>query len=232
MPARFTSLRNRGGGWTDSTESEILVQRDTPLYTDYLGRGVAISGDVIVASAPNALDTADRRAFVWQKPGASWATVNPYVTADATLLLAGTDTTIGDRYALDMDGDTIVFGDTTTSSEAVYVFEKPGGGWSGNITHAAKLTTDGDVAGGKFGSAVAIAGSLIAVGSSNDYAAPAAGAGTVFVFNKPAGGWITATTHTAEVYASDLASTDRFGSGVALSGGTLLVGALGADNWR
>jgi uncharacterized repeat protein (TIGR01451 family) len=51
----------------------------------------------------------------------------------------------------------------------------------------------------------------------------------VFVFNKPASGWITATTHIAEIYSSDLASTDRFGSGVALSGGTLLVGASGAD---
>jgi len=212
-----------GANWTDSTESEILVQRDTPLANDYLGRGVAISGDVIVASAPNALDTADRRAFVWQKPGASWDTGGSYLTADATLLLAGTGTTIGDRYALDIDGDTIVFGDKTTSSEAVYVFEKPGGGWSGDISHAAQLTTDGDVPGGEFGGAVAIAGNIIAVSSPSDSAG-----GTVFVFNKPAGGWITATTHTAEVYPSDLAGGDQFGASVDISGSTLLVGAKSA----
>lgn len=82
----------------------------------------------------------------------------------------------------------------------------------------AKLTA----AGGddSFGDGVAISGSTIAVGSAgigNDQ-------GVVYVFEKPAGGWVDAT-QTAELLASNGEAGSFLGGSVGISGSTIVAGA-------
>jgi hypothetical protein len=53
------------------------------------------------------------------------------------------------------------------------------------------------------------------------------GQGAAYVFIKPARGWADAT-QTAKLTASDGAAGDNFGASVAVSGDTIVAGALGA----
>jgi FG-GAP repeat len=94
---------------------------------------------------------------------------------------------------------------------AIYVFVKPAGGWT-SMTQTAKLTASD----GASLYSVAISGNTIVAGSYLNSEA--------FVFVAPAGGW-TDMTETAKLTASDGFSGDFFGSSVAISSNTVVVGA-------
>jgi nucleoside-specific outer membrane channel protein Tsx len=89
-------------------------------------------------------------------------------------------------------------------------------------TQQAELTaSDGDAQDG-FGGAVAVSGSTIVVGAlSHPYSPPYQGPGAAYVFVESGGTWI----QQAELTASDGVGGDEFGSSVAISGGTIVVGA-------
>lgn len=103
----------------------------------------------------------------------------------------------------------------TTAEGAVYVFEQTGGSWS----QTAELTASDGVVNDCFGSSVAISGTTVVVGDPCWNASSYAGAAYVFALNN--GTW----TQTAELTASDGASNDQFGTAVAVSGSTVVVGA-------
>jgi len=141
---------------------------------------------------------------------------------------------LGNAVAVSADGSTVVAAvwAATVSGHAVqgalYVFERPAGGWS-NDTNAAKLTASDGAAQDLFGYSVAVssdgstvvAGAIFAteVGNRN-------GPGAAYVFVRPAGGWKDAT-ETARLTASDRHQGDNFGISVAMSGdgSTVAVGA-------
>ena len=83
----------------------------------------------------------------------------------------------------------------------------------------AELTASDGVSGDGFGAAVSISGNTVVVGSpnSNDRR------GAAYVFEKPNTGWAN-MTQTAKFTASDGADA-KFGSSVAISGNTIVVGA-------
>jgi hypothetical protein len=86
------------------------------------------------------------------------------------------------------------------------------------------LTASDGIIGADFGTSVAIDGDTVVVGALrvlND------SPGTVYVFVKPKTGWSN-MTQTAELVASDGQPKDYFGSSVAISGNTIVVGASGA----
>jgi hypothetical protein len=99
---------------------------------------------------------------------------------------------------------------------SVYIFIRPGPGWT-DMTQTAKLTASDGAAGHRFGVSVALSGDTIVVGASG-------GSGAAYVFQKPAGGWAD-MTQTAKLTASDGAADDQFGWSVAISGDTVVVGA-------
>lgn len=79
-----------------------------------------------------------------------------------------------------------------------------------------------------FGYSVAVSGDTIVIGAhGND--AEASSAGAVYVFTRPTGGW-TNMTHTAKLTAADAATSAYFGSSVAISGDTIVIGAPGDDS--
>jgi hypothetical protein len=103
---------------------------------------------------------------------------------------------------------------------AVFVYNEPTLGWSGALAPAAELTASDGTRGDSFGT-VAVSGSTIAV---------AAGGGPgnlshVYLFSEPAVGWSGPETESSELAASNEAITDDFGSDVALSCSTVVVGA-------
>jgi len=105
--------------------------------------------------------------------------------------------------------------ETTLAGEA-YVFVKPTTGWADMTQTATLTTTDGELDG--FGESVAISGDTILVAAQNT--------STVYLYVKPPGGW-TDMTQTAKLTAS--VPTSRFGLGLAISGGTVVIGAYGTN---
>jgi FG-GAP repeat len=101
---------------------------------------------------------------------------------------------------------------------AAYVFVKPVNGWA-NMTESAKLTASDGQEGNEFAYSLAISGNTLVVGSSNNPSASAA-----YVFVKPTTGWATTSQFKARLTASD---GSIFGFSVAISGRTLVSGAIG-----
>jgi len=89
----------------------------------------------------------------------------------------------------------------------------------------AELTASDGATQDELGWSVAISGSTVVVGAPGFNSNSSQGSAYVFV--KPANGWTT-MTQTAKLTASDGALADWFGSSVAISGSTVVVGAFGA----
>ncbi|MDC3988437.1 FG-GAP repeat protein [Polyangium jinanense] len=85
----------------------------------------------------------------------------------------------------------------------------------------AKLVADDAAADDYFGHSVAISGDTALVGSYDDDNAGGTNAGSVYVFVRSGTVW----TQQAKLVANDAASADLFGTSVALSGDTALIGA-------
>ncbi|RMF65607.1 MAG: hypothetical protein D6746_00210, partial [Bacteroidetes bacterium] len=118
--------------------------------------------------------------------------------------------------ALALDGDRLLVGANLSDREAgaAYVFERNGAGRWGLVT---RLATGG--AGARFGTSVALAGETALV------AAPRQGeVGAVYVYRRTEwGNWVQA----ARLEAPGGQPGDRFGTGLATDGTTVLVGAPG-----
>lgn len=77
-----------------------------------------------------------------------------------------------------------------------------------------------------FGSSISVSGDTVAVGSPNDDMPGAANAGSVYVFVRNGTSW----SQQARLTVPDRRTDDSFGSAVAVSGDTILVGAWSDDN--
>ena len=200
-----------------------------------MGNSVAISGSTIAVGAPaahvNGHTYAQGAVYVFTEPGGGWGNA----TQTAELYASDPNTTgdlngYGDELgsSLAISGQTIVAGAVQATSGGiefagkVYVFVEPPGGWM-NATQNAELGASDATEYNYLGSSVATDGSTVLVGDSSPQ--PPFGAGEVYVFSKPAGGW-ESELETAKLTASDGVSGDSFGRSVAISGGVAVVGAL------
>lgn len=135
-------------------------------------------------------------------------------------LISGTSGhNLGRRVAISSDGSTAIASSdrVDTLRGAVYVFEKPVGGWS-DMTQTSKLTYSGAQANDYFGTTICIPGdgsTVFASGEALDYGGITR-AGTICVFEKPATGWPSSMTETYNLTASDaVTSTNLGGAGIA-----------------
>jgi trimeric autotransporter adhesin len=154
----------------------------------------------------------------------------------------------GDQFgsSVSVSGDTIVVGapyeasnatgvngnQTDTSADgagAAYVFVRSGTAW----TQQAYLKASNTRAGAGFGTAVAISGDIIIVGAPTESnsaraingdgnAGTASQSGAAYVFVRHGTNWV----QQAYLKASNADSHDRFGNSVAISGQTIVVGAV------
>ena len=224
-------------GWSGSrTESARLVAANAPVSLQ-LGGAVAISGNTVVAGAPS-FSGARGAAYVFTAPGGIWTG-----TVNESARLSASDAAVNDNFggAVAVDGNTIVVGaqldDILAAGDdegSAYVFVKPAAGWSGLLSQNAKLTaSDGATTGAlddNFANAVDVSGDTVVVGAAFDDVGANANQGSVYVFAKPAAGWAGLLTETAHLTGSTAAApggaNDQFGTSVAISGGTVAVGAL------
>ena len=196
------------------------------------GSSVAVDGNTVVIGSPGE-DSGSGAAYVFTKTNNVWSAV--WLTASDR----ANDDSFGRWVAV--DGDFVVVGswrddDGGTDSGSVYVFTKPSGGWGTWVTLSisskaaltAKLTASDAAADDHFGWSVAVDGDNVVVGAyGNDD--NGTDSGSVYLFTKPSGGWVTAT-ETVKLTAPDAAASDNFGDSVAAGGGRVIVGAPGDES--
>jgi hypothetical protein len=186
------------------------------------GYSVAVSGegDTVAAGAPGEWPVFRGAVYVYSQPASGWATTST-PPAQLTAGDAADGDNLGKAVAVSGDGGTVVAG-AGSNLGAVYVYSRPGTGWTSTDGFTAKLTASDGAPGDLLGKAVAVSG---------DGGAMVAGAdskvGVAYVYIRPETGWATTDAFTAKLTASDGADGDLLGEAVAVTGegGTVVGGA-------
>jgi hypothetical protein len=139
--------------------------------------------------------------------------------------LVASDAEVGDHfgYSVDVSGDRIVIGaygdsDRGGNSGAAYVFDRDGvGGWN-----ETKLLAADGAGGDAFGSAVAVWGDRILIGSPGD----SRSRGSAYLFE------LDGTWGETKLTASDLAASHLYAAAVDVYDDRLVIGAPGVDGGR
>lgn len=209
--------RPKSGNWRDIKPVAVLtLSGGQP--SGLLGMRVAISGDTIVASDPARLvngNLADGVVFVFIEPKGGWRSETE--SAELTAPDGAADLFLGESVAI--AGDTIAAGAPNRGRVAgrIYTFTRGRTGWS--HARVAELSAGSGVAG--LGGSVAIsATTVIAAGAPSKE-----GAGVVYVFRRPAGGWATTSTPSAVLHAGSPGATNGLGGSIAMSGTTIAASA-------
>ena len=137
--------------------------------------------------------------------------------------------------AVDVSGDTVVVGaafddvGANANQGSVYIFAKPATGWAGLRTETAHLTGSTAAAPGgandQFGTSVAISGGTVAVGALLGPGTINPNYGSVCVYNKPAGGWVTTSTFNEKLVPADVSGgNNQFANAVDIDGPTIVAG--------
>ena len=230
--AAYVFRRDQGGvdNWGEVTK---LVAFDAA-GTDLFGNRVAISGESLVIGARGDDDggNSSGSAYVFERNqgGADiWGLVRKLVASDAAA---------NDFFAFStaIDVDTIAIGavgvdgacplDPLCDSGAVYLFERNQGGPDNWGQRRKILAADGEAI-DQFGFAVAVSGTTLVVGATQD-GDGALNAGSAYVFERDLGG-VGTWGQRRKLIASDASISDLFGRSVAISGNLLAVGGLSDD---
>ena len=237
--AAYVFVRS-SGNWTQ----EAYVKPLNTGISDFFGSSVALSGDTLAVGAPledlnatgvnpiGGADTAGESgaAYVFIRSGALW-NQQAYIKASNT----GADDEFG--WSVALDGDTLAVGarfEGSAANGAAYVFTRTGTFWSQQALIRASNAEDSDA----FGSSIALDGDLLAAGApaeaseatsvggtQTNNSAPNSGA--AYLFQRAGGAW----SQRSYIKASNSDMSDKFGGAVALSGTTVVVGAVGEDSF-
>lgn len=200
-----------GGLWTTQ---EVLVPSDDASALRF-GESVAISGDTLIVGAPDA-GASSGAAYVFGRAAGDWT--------EAARLVSG-DAVAPRRFgcAVAVEGPTAIVGARDDAEKgalagAAYVFVRTAGTW----VRTRKLMSPEAGASDRFGTRIALSGDSVLISSPGQDAS----AGSVYHFVRRAGAW----SERPAIEAPDRDDTDRFGEGLALSGGFAFVGAPGDDD--
>jgi hypothetical protein len=245
-----------GGGWSGTLNQAAKLVSSDGAAGDAFGSG-NISGDglTIVEGASAAkvgANSGQGAAYIFARPGGGWSgTLN-----QAAKLVASdgaASNALANSTGISSNGDTVVAGavfakvGTNVNQGAAYVYERPGGGWSGTLNESAKLVASDGAAGDNLGNRVTINADGTAVGATAMEAKVGSNTkqGAAYLFLRPgvslkgatgrfvsAGSWSGTLNESAKLVASDGAALDRFsngGIGISADRSTLSVGAYLAD---
>ena len=224
-------------GWADMTQTAKLTASDGAAG-DGFGCSVSISGNTAVVGADTAhgVNGPQGAAYVFDQPHSGWTNMTQ------TAKLTASDGQANDEFGCSVliSGSTAVVGafaatvGINSHQGAAYVFTQPSSGWT-NMTQTAKLTASDGQANDEFGCSVAVSGNAAVVGAAyatvgaNDYQ------GAAYVFTEHGSHWAN-MTQTAKLTASDGQADDEFGTSVAISGDTVVVGEemaqIGANDFQ
>jgi hypothetical protein len=207
-------FRYDGSDWAEEAK---LTASDAAAF-DGFGEQVAVSDDTAVVGADGNDDSGTRSgsAYVFRYDGSDWVEEAKLTASDAAIYDG-----FGERVAV--SGDTAVVGasgddDNGLSSGSAYVFRYNGTTW----VEEAKLTASDGATNHSFGISAAVSGDTAVVGAYGD-----AFTGPAYVFRYDGSDWV----EEAKLTASDGAAGDLFGSSVAVSGDTAVVGAHHDDHF-
>ncbi|MEK7954390.1 choice-of-anchor D domain-containing protein [Luteolibacter soli] len=209
-------------GGTPGTPTHTL-KKVAPETADFFGNAVAVSGNIVLAGAFHD-DSGDSES------GASYlfdlGSATPLVP---TMPLNSPVTNSADHFgtSVAISGDRVVVGAPESESGAskagrIRLFDL---GSSDPKSPVATIENPSPSADDGFGSAVAISGALVAVGTPGDDSG-ASNAGCVYIFNAAAP---DPTEPQQSIPNPEAAAGDEFGKSVAISGNLLVVG-VGSDD--
>jgi hypothetical protein len=193
---------------------------------DYFGRAVTIDADTAVVGAPlhptgdASLWGQQGAAYVFSRSGSSWVQSKKLVAADGLT---------GDWFgqALELSGNTLVVGSPLapegTFQGRAYVFSRSGGAWNdGELLPTPDIFRDAE-----FGHSVALLGDVAVVGARHHRGGLDSGyrRGAAFVYTRSGALW---SLQGQPLLADDGMDLDAFGTSVAVSEDTVLVGAPGS----
>ncbi len=246
--AAYVFVRN-GSVWTQ----QAYLKASQVTAGDKFGESVAVSGDTVVVGAPDEdssmtgiNSTPDESAgfagaaYVFVRSGSAWS---------QQAYLKASQVTTGDQFgtSVAVSGDTVVVGawgeDSSTTginstpnegasdAGAAYVFVRSGVTWSQQAYVKASQVSAID----EFGRSVAVEGDTVVVGASNEDSGTtginstpnesASAAGAAYVFVRSGQTW----SMQAYLKAAQVTAGDKFGTSVAMSGDTVVVGASAED---
>ncbi len=230
--AAYVFGRDQGG--PDNWGEVARLASSDAQVDDQFGISATISGDTVLVGATGedggAGDpiVAAGAAYLYERNqgGAdNWGEVKKLSASDAqpgdefanSVSISADTTIVGARLE---DGGS---GDPLIDAGAAYIFERDQGG-AANWGEAAKLTAFDAQGGDEFGFSVAISTDAAVVGAHAESNFPNPDAGAAYVFERDRGGtgnW----GQIKKLSASDGQPEDAFGNDVAISSGTVIVGA-------
>ena len=204
------------GTWTQQAQ----LVADDGAAGDEFGSSIAIDGDTIVvgADADDVFANTDQgSAYVFVRSGTSWAQQAHLFASDGS---ARDRDYFGNSVAV--QGDTAIVGAFLNDSFNVnqgsaYVFVRSGTTWT---LQQHLFAADGVIA-QEFGSAVALDSDTVAIGAWSDTLNGNTQQGSAYVFVRAGTTW----TQQAKLIAADGYTQDFFGSSVAISMDTILIGS-------
>jgi uncharacterized repeat protein (TIGR01451 family) len=189
---------------------------------DLFGASVAIYGDTVLVGAywDNVEGRSDQgSAYIFVRNGTTWTQQAKLTASDGVT----SDPSFG--YSVALSGDTALvgaLGNAVQNKGSAYIFVRNGTTW----TEQAKLTASGSVIGDSFGGSVALSGDKAIIGATGVDVGANSAQGSAYVFVRTGTTW----SQTAHLTASDGAPNDHLGNSVAISGDTVVVGAMGDDS--
>ncbi len=202
---------------------------------DFFGGAVAISGDVVAVGARgedataagdpsnNALSNSGA-VYVFTRSGSTWSFQSRLKAPNAgeqdffgIAVALSADFLVVSATGEDNDSGSVQSDNNNGFNDgAVYVYEPSGMSWTLEGYLKASTTSDAD----SFGTALAVSGNTLAVGSPSD---DQKGSCAVFVHDG------TSWSEQAVLNGSETLANDLFGNSVAISGDVLVVGAPADD---
>ncbi|MDJ0796847.1 MAG: RICIN domain-containing protein [Calothrix sp. MO_167.B12] len=207
--------RQANGNWE---QVEQIFGKDTQAW-DYFGSSVAISSETAIVGAPNE-DTKGSNAgsaYIFQRQAnGDWQQVQQ---------IFGKDTQKGDYfgYSVAISGETAIIGASHEDTKgfnagSAYIFQRQASGdWEQVQQLFGKDTQKEDY----FGYSVAISGETAIVGAYRE-GTKGSNAGSAYIFQRQANGnW----AQVQQLFGKETQAYNYFGSSVAISGKTAIVGA-------
>lgn len=204
-------FEGNAGEWT---EVAMLTASDETA-AELFGFSVSISGNTAIVGAPHDDDAGDRSgsAYAFERVGGVWME-----TAKLTASDAGPIAFFG--WSVAISGDAAIFGafgvdDPVNDAGTAYVFERAAGVWMEVVRLTPPDTAELD----QFGTRVAISGEVAVIASPSRFG-PGFDAGSAYVLKRIGVSWVVV----AKLTAADVAEGDRFGDGVGITDGAVIVG--------
>ena len=200
-----------GGVWT---VQQKLTASDAE-QADFFGFSVSISGNTVVIGASGD-DSARGSAYVFTRSGTLWTEQQKLTAPDG-------ETGDGFGRGVSVSGDTAIIGANADDAArgSAYVFTRSGTVWTGQQ----KLTASDGSADDLFGFSVLVSGDTAFVGARGNDVGLNGDQGAAYVFIRSGNVW----TEQQRLTASDGGTGDAFGFSLAVSGETVVIGALFDD---